>query len=188
MFAALALIAAAAWTGPLPAQTNPADKMGQMSPSQGKPLASPAQHARVVFGGGPAAIDVSYNSPSMRGRKIMDGLVPYGKVWRTGANPATTLVTATDIHIGSLAVPAGTYTLYTLPGQQDWLLIVNKQIGQWGTEYHQDQDLGRVPTQAVAMTSPQETMSITFENTTGSSTQLHIRWENTDRYVPITVK
>ncbi|HWZ52264.1 MAG TPA: DUF2911 domain-containing protein [Granulicella sp.] len=184
-FATLALIAASAGVAPLRAQAN---KMDNMDPSQGAPLASPARHAQVSFGSGPAAINISYNSPSIRGRKIMGGLVPYGKIWRTGANPATTLVTTADIHIGTLAVPAGTYTLYTLPGQQDWLLIVNKQIGQWGTEYHQDKDLGRVPMQAAARTSPQESMSISFENTTSDATQLHIRWENTDRYVPITLK
>jgi hypothetical protein len=133
------------------------------------------------------SIVIHYNTPSMRGRKIMGGLVPYGKVWRTGANPATTLVTSTPIHIGTLALAAGTYTIYTLPGEQDWLFIVNKQIGQWGTEYHQDQDLGRVPMQAVPMSSPQEVMSITFEHTTRNSTQLHVRWETTDRYVPITL-
>ena len=158
-----------------------------MSPRPAKPLASPAKHAQVSFAPGPGAIDISYNSPSIRGRKIMGGLVPYGQVWRTGANPATTLVTSTPIHIGTLALAAGTYTLYTLPGEQEWLLIVNKQIGQWGTEYHQDQDLGRVPMQAVPMSSPQEVMSITFEHTTPTSTQLHVRWETTDRYVPITL-
>jgi hypothetical protein len=177
--ATLALFAA------ISCQTNVA--ADRMSPNPDKPLASPAQHAQVTFAPGPGAIDVSYNSPSIRGRKIMGGLIPYGKVWRTGANPATTLVTSTPIHIGNLALAAGTYTLYTLPGEQDWLLIVNKQIGQWGTEYHQDQDLGRVPMQAVPMPSSQEVMSITFEHTTGASTQLHVRWETTDRYVPITL-
>ncbi len=181
--ATFALFATLSCTATLPAQT--ADSM---APAPAKPLLSPAQHAQVNFAPGPGAIDISYNSPSIRGRKIMGGLVPYGQVWRTGANPATTLVTTTPIHIGTLALPAGTYTLYTLPGEQDWLLIVNKQIGQWGTEYHQDQDLGRVPMQAVPMSSPQQVMSITFEHTTPTSTQLHVRWETTDRYVPISAQ
>ena len=72
-------------------------------------------------------------------------LVPYGKVWRTGANPATTLITKANLKIGTLDVPAGTYTLYTLPNADQWLLIVNKQTGQWGTDYNEDQDLGRTP-------------------------------------------
>jgi len=183
--ATLALFAAISCAATLHAQTNVA--ADRMSPNPDKPLASPAQHAQVTFAPGPGAIDISYNSPSIRGRKIMGGLVPYGKVWRTGANPATTLVTSTPIHIGNLTVAAGTYTLYTLPGEHDWLFIVNKQIGQWGTEYHQDQDLGRVPMKTVPMSSPQEVMSITFEHTTHTSTELHVRWETTDRYVPITL-
>ena len=183
--ATLALFAAISCAATLPAQTNVA--ADRMSPNPDKPLASPAQHAQVTFAPGPGAIAISYNSPSIRGRKIMGGLVPYGKVWRTGANPATTLVTSTPIHIGNLTVAAGTYTLYTLPGEHDWLFIVNKQIGQWGTEYHQDQDLGRVPMKTVPMSSPQEVMSITFEHTTHTSTELHVRWETTDRYVPITL-
>jgi hypothetical protein len=183
--ATLALFAPLSFSSALTAQVNVAGD--RMSPNPDKPLASPAQHAQVNFAPSPAAIDISYNSPSIRGRKIIGGLVPYGKVWRTGANPATTLVTTTPIHIGTLAVPAGTYTLYTLPGEQQWLLIVNKQIGQWGTEYHPDQDLGRIPMKSVPMSSSQELMSITFEHTTPTSTQLHIRWETTDRYVPVTL-
>ena len=181
--AALALTATLTATAPLAAQSNTTD---QMSPAAKKPLLSPAQHAQVSFASG-AAIDISYNSPSIRGRKIMGGLVPFGKVWRTGANPATTFITSVPVHIGTLAVPAGTYTLYTLPGEQQWLFIVNKQIGQWGTEYHQDQDLGRVPMKAVSVAAPQEVMSITFEHSTPHSTELHVRWETTDRFVPITV-
>jgi hypothetical protein len=181
----LALFATLSFSSALTAQANVAGD--RMSPNPDKPLPSPAQHAQVNFAPSPATIDISYNSPSIRGRKIMGGLVPYGKVWRTGANPATTLVTTTPIHIGTLAVPAGTYTVYTLPGEQQWLLIINKQIGQWGTEYHPDQDLGRIPMKAVPMSSPQEVMSITFEHTTPTSTQLHVRWESTDRYVPITL-
>jgi Protein of unknown function (DUF2911) len=183
--AALALTATLSLTAPLAAQTSKADKDEMMASSPAKPLASPAQHAHVSIGA--AVIDISYNSPSIRGRKIMGGLVPYGKIWRTGANPATTIVTSVPVHIGTLAVPAGTYTLYTLPGEQQWLLVVNKQIGQWGTEYHQDQDLGRTPMKAASMAAPQEVMSLTFKHTTPRSTQLHVRWETTDRFVPITV-
>ena len=102
--------------------------------------APPAQ-ASVTLDGKSVTID--YNAPSMRGRKIMGGLVPYGKVWRTGANPATTLKTAVNLKIGDLTVPAGTYTIYSLPSETTWKLIVNKQTGQWGTVYNQDQDLGR---------------------------------------------
>jgi hypothetical protein len=155
-----------------------------MKPTADKPLLSPAATASTTLGS--ATIAITYNAPSMRGRKIMGGLVPYGQVWRTGANPATTLTTSADLHFGKLFVPAGTHTLYTLPGEKQWLLIINKQTGQWGTEYNQAQDLGRVPMLAKSVPTPQEVMSVSFENTTPTSTELHIRWETTDRYIKIT--
>ena len=146
-------------------------------------MSSPAATASVTVAGG--TIDVKYGRPSMRGRKIMGGLVPYGEVWRTGANPATTLITSVPLKFGTLMVPAGTHTLYTLPSEHGWQLIINKQTNQWGTEYHQDQDLGRTPMQSKPLSSPQEMMSISFENTKPNSTELHVRWENTDQFVTI---
>ena len=118
----------------------------------------------------------------------MGELVPYGKVWRTGANPATTLVTATDLKIGQLDVPAGTYTLYTLPSKDAWMLIVNRQTGQWGTVYDQSKDLGRTPMMSNGLAAPQEVMSISFDNTKGKTTELHVKWEKTDEFVTITAK
>jgi Protein of unknown function (DUF2911) len=150
----------------------------------GTPLASEAATASATIAGG--TIDIRYNTPHMRGRKVMGELVPYDKVWRTGANPATTLITSVPLKFGNLVVPAGTHTLYTLPSMGTWQLILNNQTGQWGTEYNQGQDLGRIPMKAKALTSPQEVMSITFENTTPTSTELHVRWETTDQYVTIT--
>ena len=151
-----------------------------------KPLPSPAATAQVSLEG--KNVTIHYNSPRMRGRKIMGELVPYGKVWRTGANPATTLVTSTNLQIGTLQVPAGTYTLYTLPSAKQWLLIVNKHTGQWGTEYTMSDDLGRTPMTGRSLSEPQEDMSISFENTHGGQTELHVKWENTDEYVPVTAK
>jgi hypothetical protein len=150
-----------------------------------KPMPSPPAQAEVTLNG--KAVTIHYNSPRMRGRKIMGELVPYGKVWRTGANPATSLVTDDDLMIGDLHVPAGKYTLYTLPAAPGtpWQLIVNKQTGQWGTEYNQGQDLGRTPMQHSTLPSPQENMSISFEHTTKNSTELHVRWETTDEWVKI---
>jgi hypothetical protein len=157
-------------------------KMAPASP--GAPLASEAATAGVTVGGG--TIDIRYNTPHMRGRKVMGGLVPYGQVWRTGANPATTLITSVPLKFGTLLVPAGTHTIYSLPGAGTWKLIVNNETGQWGTEYKPEMDLGRVDMGAKPMSSPQEVMSISFENTRPDSTELHVRWETTDRYVTIT--
>jgi hypothetical protein len=149
-----------------------------------KPLASPAATASATLGD--AKINITYNAPSIRGRKIMGGLVPYGKVWRTGANPATTITTSSDLHFGNLLVPAGTHTIYSYPSEKQWLLILNKQTGQWGTEYDITQDLGRIPMTAKPVSAAQEVMSISFENTTATSTELHVRWEKTDEFVKIT--
>ncbi|HWF66068.1 MAG TPA: DUF2911 domain-containing protein [Acidobacteriaceae bacterium] len=157
--------------------------LAQMHGTPGKPLASPPAKAAVQLNG--KQVNISYNSPSVRGRKIFGGLVPYGKVWRTGANPATTLKTDTNLKIGTADVPAGTYTLYTLPSEGAWKLIINKQTGQWGTVYNQDQDLVRVDMQKAQMPNAQERMSISFENTQGNQTQLHVRWDTTDVWVPV---
>ena len=155
----------------------------QMAPAQSgtgaKPMASPAATATGSFGGQEVLIE--YHSPSTRGRVIMGGLVPYGEVWRTGANEATTLITPVPLHIGALLVPAGTYTIYTLPSADTWQLIVNKETGQWGTVYHQAMDLGRVAMKHKKLETPQEVMSISFEGG-----ELHIRWETTDEYVKVT--
>jgi hypothetical protein len=160
-------------------------QMAGMAPAQpGAPLASEAATASVTVGGG--TIDIHYNTPHLRGRHVGGPeIVPYGQVWRTGANPATTLITSVPLVFGTLMVPAGTHTIYTLPSAGEWLLIINNETGQWGTEYKPEMDLGRVPMKAKPMTAPQEVMSISFEHTTANSTELHVRWETTDRYVTI---
>ena len=149
----------------------------------GKPLASPAAEAAVALDG--KKLHITYNSPRVRGRAIFGGLVPFGKVWRTGANPATSFKTDADLMFGDLKVPAGSYTLYTLPAEGTWQLIVNKQTGQWGTEYNQPQDLGRTPMMSKTLPSPQENMSISFEGTNGATTELHVRWASLDEWVTI---
>jgi hypothetical protein len=168
-------------TTPVRAQM-PGMEMGPAKSSA--PLASEAATASATVGG--VTVDIHYNTPHMRGRTIMGGLVPYGKVWRTGANPATTLITSGPLMFGTLLVPGGTHTLYTLPGADAWQLIVNNETGQWGTEYKPEMDLGRVAMKAAPMTTPQEVMSLTLEHVTANSAELHVRWETTDRYVVIT--
>ena len=177
-------------TPPLFAQAEPGTtpEMNAAEPHSAqaqKPLPSPPAQAQVTLDG--KAVIIHYNSPRMRSRKIMGELVPYGKVWRTGANPATSFVTEGNLKVGDLNVPAGKYTLYTLPAASGtaWQLIINKQTGQWGTEYHQDQDLGRTPMHSGTLPSPQEDMSISFEHTTKNSTELHVRWETADEWVKI---
>jgi hypothetical protein len=158
----------------------------KMEQSSDKALPSPPATAEVSLNG--KQLTIHYNSPRLKGRTIGSDIVPYGKIWRTGANPATTLVTAANLKIGTLDAPAGTYTLFTLPSAAQWLLIVNKQTGQWGLEYHMDQDLGRTPMTSEPLANPQENMSISFEHTHGAHTELHVRWGNTDEYVPVTAQ
>jgi hypothetical protein len=145
--------------------------------------ASPPATADVSLNG--KAVTINYGSPRLKGRTIGSDIVPYGKVWRTGANTSTTLVTATNLKIGTLDIPAGTYTIYTLPNSDQWVLIINKQTGQWGTEYSQSRDLGRTPMQHKSLPASQENMSIGFERTHGASTELHIKWATTDQYVNV---
>src|SRR5689334_13755212 len=109
-------------------------------------------------------VTIEYNAPSARGRKVEGGLIPYGEVWRLGADSATTLTTDTNLKIGNLEVPKGVYTLYIAAGESGWKLVVNKQTGQWGTEYNEPQDLGRVPLKLTKLSQPVETLKITLAN------------------------
>lgn len=144
-----------------------------------KPL-SPPQEVKYTTNG--KNITINYSAPSKRGRAVMGTLVPYGKVWRTGANAATTLTTTTDLMIGSLHVPAGKYTLFTIPGEKEWTLIVNKQTGQWGTSYDEKQDLGRVKMTVTQLKDPVEQFGIGI-----NGKALTLSWENTQASVPVVV-
>lgn len=153
-------------------------------PANQHPVLSPAAQTSTSLNG--KDLTIYYCAPSMRGRKIMGGLVPYGKVWRTGANTSTTFHTEASLRIGGVDVPAGAYSIYSLPSPSGWKLIINKQVGQWGLTYHEDRDLARIPmmngpTPAV----PVQKFRIAFEHTHGRHTQLHLIWEKTNVYVPI---
>ena len=157
-----------------------------MACAQQKP-ASPPGEASVKFDDG-KTVTIQYSRPSMRGRKIFGGLVPYGQVWRTGANAATSLKTDVDLTIGSANVPAGSYTVYTLPGMNSWKLIVNKQTGQWGTEYSEGQDLARVDMKVGQLPSGMETFTVSLDKTSGTSAMLKLDWENTIASVEVQEK
>jgi hypothetical protein len=181
-----AAIAVVAISLPRPAQA-------QVTPTvnPAKKRVSPPAKASVTLSNGTITID--YCAPVADGRQIFGAagtenkpLVPYGEVWRTGANAATTLKTSSALQIGDLNVPAGTYTLYSLPTADGWTLIVNKQTGQWGTVYDKAQDLGRVPMSTGSNATPVETFLVDFEKTTGSSTELHLKWANVDASVQVT--
>ena len=159
----------------------------QMSAQPGRAanLPSPGRKADVTIG--KAMVSVDYGAPSLKGRKAAGGeLMPYDTWWRTGANEATAFVTTADVMVGNLKVPAGKYTLVTYPSAGTWQLVVCKATGQWGTERKESEDLGKVPMMKATLPAPQETMAIDFEKTSGKKTQMHIKWENTDVFVPVT--
>ena len=133
---------------------------------------------------GPGRMRVEYGRPFAKGRKVFGELVPWGKVWRTGANEATSLTTDVDVTLGSAVVPKGSYTLYTLPGEKEWLLIVNRQTGQWGTEYDPKLDLARIPMKPAIRPDHLEVMTISFLPEDAFRGTLRISWEKRTLGIP----
>jgi len=133
-------------------------------------------------------LSVNYSRPSMRGRKIMGSVVPYGVVWRTGANAATSFVTQTDIVVSGVKIPRGSYSLYTLPSSNQWKLIFNKQTGQWGTVYNEKLDLARIPLNKKNLKQPVEKFTITLERTAEKSGVIKLVWEKTQLSVDFQLK
>lgn len=154
-----------------------------MAEAQGERL-SPHETVSATVDG--AKISITYGRPYMKGRRIMGDLVRYGRVWRTGADEATTLATDRATMFGGVHVPAGTYTLYALPGEKEWKLIVNRQTGQWGTEYDAQRDLARIDMQLGSTNSPVEQLTLAI-NDTPAGGELKLRWERTELTVPFTV-
>ena len=154
--------------------------------AQKKPLASPADSASGTVAG--SMIKISYHSPGVKGRKIWGELVPYDKIWRTGANEATIFTTSKDIKIGGKTLPAGKYSLYTKPGEKEWSVIFNSQTGQWGIKDEKgtttdDPSKDVLVTTVKPMKSKEFHERMKFEITKSGFVLL---WENLA--VPVTVK
>jgi hypothetical protein len=162
------------------------DAGAQQRPGQQRPVLSPRDTVSVDVAPG-RRVYVDYGRPSMRGRRIMGGLVPYGRVWRTGANAATTLVTDVDLELGGTRVPRGTYTLYTIPTAAGWTLIVNRQTGQWGTQYEPARDLARIPMRVSTLREPVEQFTMALERTRAGAGTLALSWEKTRAWLPFRV-
>src|SRR5271169_5466880 len=124
---------------------------------------SPPAQAVFHFADG-KTVTVDYSSPRAKGRKIYGELVPFGQVWRAGANEATTFVTTADIVVGSKPVPAGSYTIFTIPDKDKWTLIISKKTGEWGTDYPgPNDDLARIDMKVSTLPSPVENFTISFD-------------------------
>lgn len=150
------------------------------------PQPSPTQTVKQNFG--LASIELSYSRPGMKGRKIYGDLVPFGKVWRTGANQASTLTFAEDVTIGGVKIKAGKYGLLSIPEKKTWTLIISKQTDVTSpAAYKQDQDVVRVEAKTMDMDASMETFTMQFANIKSNSCELHIMWDQTAVALPITV-
>jgi hypothetical protein len=148
------------------------------------PAPSPTQTLKQDFG--VSSIELVYSRPGIKGRKIFGDLVPWGKVWRTGANSATRIKFADDVVFGGQPLKAGEYAIYTVPGQNEWEVIINKGSENWGTEYKQEDDIFRVKVKPGKLDDAVETFTMQFANVKPASTDLRIMWDKTVVSVPIT--
>lgn len=131
------------------------------------------------------SITVDYSSPRAKGRKIYGGLVPYGEVWRAGANEATSFVTTADLMVGGTHVPAGSYTIFAIPNKDKWTLVISKKTGEWGTPYPgASEDLARIDMKASALPSAVENFTIAFDKSASGCT-MRMDWETTRASVDI---
>ena len=145
---------------------------------------SPPATAKCELAGG-KTVTIDYSSPRKKGRNVFPDVVKYGEVWRTGANEATTFVTTGDVMVGGTHVPAGSYTLFTLPGKDKWTLIISKKTGEWGTDYAgEKEDLARVEMKAGTASTPLENFTISFEKA-GAGCNLKLAWDTTTAWVAV---
>ncbi len=162
----LALLAGSVLATGLSAQNAPQIEFPQPSPA-----ATLKQRVGVTD------ITVEYSRPSMKGRKIFGGLEPYGAVWRTGANNATKITFSTDVKFGGQAVPAGSYALYSIPGETEWTVILNQAPG-WGSyAYDASKDVARVTVKPAALGAPMETFAIGISNIRPTAATMYLAWE-----------
>lgn len=137
---------------------------------------------------GIGSVELSYSRPNIKGRKVFGDLVPYGSVWRTGANAATTLTFSDEVAIGGTKVPAGKYGLLSIPAQGEWTLILTKQTDVTSpAAYKPEQDMLRVKAASRALASPVETFTMQFANVKPNGADLQIMWDNTAVSLPITM-
>lgn len=147
------------------------EKMKEAGETAKKPASPPAKAEGTIDG---VKVMVMYSQPSARGRKIMGELVPYKKVWRTGANATTSIVFTGDVMIGDKKVSQGKYGLYTIPGETEWTIMINKAI-KWGADdYNQSEDVARVTVPVSKTAAFVEAFTISIENN-----QVVLKWENT---------
>lgn len=160
----------------------------QFSQAQTEITPRPSSNQSITQAFGLSQVTITYSRPNMNGRKIFGGLQPFGEVWRTGANEATTIQFKDEVSVDGHQVPAGKYALFTIPGKDEWTIILNKTANQWGAyNYKQADDLLRFTVKPQTLKSAVETFTIQFENVSETAMQLHLMWENTDVSIPMTI-
>lgn len=133
-----------------------------------------------------SAIDIMYSRPSMRGRNVFGDVVAYGAVWRTGANAATKLKLGEEVVIGGQIIKPGEYALYTVPGKDEWEVILNKGIGNWGTDgYDKAADIVRFKIKPAMLNETVQTFTINIANITYTSCDIELTWEKTKITIPV---
>jgi Protein of unknown function (DUF2911) len=146
---------------------------------------SPPASATITIAG--KQISIEYYAPSMHGRKVMGGLVPFGEVWCTGANWATKITTEADLEMGNLKLPKGSYSIWTIPDEKEWTLVINKQTGQFHLDYDSSRDFGRTKMNVKMLAAPVETFKIDLRSDGGNKGTLALVWETTEASIPFTV-
>jgi hypothetical protein len=149
------------------------------------PQASTSQTITQAFGLG--TVSINYSRPNTKGRKVFGAMEPYGTVWRTGANSATTVTTTEAIKIEGKDLPAGTYGIFTIPGANEWTVIINKGAKQWGAyEYKPEEDLFRVNVKPLKLKDKVETFTIQLADVYPTTAKLQLMWENTALSINLT--
>ncbi len=149
------------------------------------PAPSPTQTIKQDFAMG--NIELTYSRPSAKGRKVFGDLVPYNKLWRTGANGATIIKFSDPVEIKGKRVDTGSYALYTIPGAESWEIILNKGLKNWGVDgYKESEDVIRIMVEPMKMKNNIETFTMQFADIKGESCELHIMWAKTAVVIPIT--
>jgi len=133
-------------------------------------------------------IEVTYHRPSVKGRPIFGTLVPYGQVWRTGSDAATTIAFSTPVTLGGAPVDSGSYELFTIPGDQEWVVIIHENRSQWGSyAYDSSHDVARVTVRPVPLCSKVETFMISIDDVKTDHAMVNIAWDNLRVPVPIAI-
>ncbi len=148
------------------------------------PAPSPTQTIKQDFA--LSSIEITYSRPNIKGRVVFGDLAPFGKLWRTGANAATRLTFGEDVKVGGVAVKAGTYVLYTIPNRDEWEVIINKGINNWGIDgYKAEEDVARFKVKPSALPNTIETFTIAIGNVMPASADIQVSWEKTSISIPV---